>query len=73
MNDFIEVYDLYVLQYIIEPNKIVYYVTSSSFDKLICSSCVHNAQTFLSRADCMKTIDFIKCKYGIEFQIIKLD
>ena len=60
----------FVLSYIIEPNKKVYYVAET--DKLICTENKLSAHKYVNKLAAQSIIDHIKSKFDIDFSIERL-
>lgn len=70
--DFLVILKHYVLQYIIEPKKIIYFCFISDNYRLICSSDVNMCNYFISRDDAILSQERIKNFFGLEFQIVEV-
>lgn len=68
--DFLVMHSYYYLQYIIEPNKIIYFLDIKG-DKLHCSDYL-DAVCYSSFENIIKYQNKIKDLFGLEFQIIKV-
>lgn len=70
--DFFVLSNVYVLQYIIEPNTVAFYKNVSTDTKLIYTLYKPDALRFYSRVHAERAVEYIKNLFGIEFQIVNL-